>query len=682
MMIAPLPPDEEARIAALRQYDILDTSPEDAYDDIARLAAFICGTPVAAITFIDVHRQWLKSAIGMTLQETSRDVSFCGHNLFQNNVMIVPDATQDSRFQDNPLVTGDPNIRFYAGMPLVTEEGYALGSLCVIDREPRHLTPAQETALRTLAQQVVNQLELTRRIADQEYLMTKREQAEKTLQVSELRYRRLFETAQDGILILDTETAKIINANPFMADMLGYSQKEFVGKELWEIGLLKDKSASQEAFRQLQQNGYIRYESLPLETRQGEHRAVEFVSNVYPEGEAHVIQCNIRDITVRKAAEDALEKALALAQEQADRDPLTNLVNHRVFHSRLEVEAARAQRQKTPFAVVMLDIDNFKFFNDVYGHAAGDQVLRVVADKLRTIFRPYDTLARFGGDEFALILPHVGHMTVPEVEARLRTDLGNLFYRTDDGEATIPVSVSLGTALFPEASTDRHAVLRQADERLLWSKTGGQTEEAARLIRVDAGTRVEGFSMLDALVTAVDNKDRYTRKHSEDVMEYSLMIVREMGIEEGDHHTLAVAALLHDVGKIGVPDAILRKPGKLTYEEFEAIKQHPQMGAVIVGAVSGLEDTLDAVRHHHERWDGGGYPFGLRGEEIPLIARLMAVADAYSAMTTDRPYRKGMGRAKALSILADGAGTQWDPSCVSAFLAVQGRADGVPPAPL
>ncbi len=678
-MVAPIPKDEDARLTALRQYDILDTAPEDAYDDITRLAAFICGTPFAAISLLDAQRQWLKSAIGLPLGESSRDVAFCAHVILQNDVMIVPDATQDIRFEDNPLVTGDPHSRFYAGVPLVTEGGYALGSLCVIDIEPRHLTPDQETALRTLARQVINQLELARRAAAQEHLIAEREQAENTLTVSELRYRRLFETARDGILILDFKTSKITNANPFMADLLGYSQEDFVGKELWEIGLLKDKPASQEAFRQLQQNGCIRYEGLPLETRRGERRAVEFVSNVYPENGQAIIQCNIRDITERKAAEDALrasdkkaelelEKALMVAKDQADHDPLTNLFNHRVFHRNLVAEAARAQREKTTLAIVMLDIDNFKFFNDAYGHAAGDKVLRIVAGKLQTIFRPYDTLARFGGDEFALILPHIGHMTVEEVNVRLRADLGHLSYRTDDGEATIPISVSLGTALFPETSTDYQEVLRQADERLLSSKTGGGVEETARLVRMDTGTRVQGFSMLDALVTAVDNKDRYTRKHSEDVMEYSLMIARGLGMVEKEQRTVAVAALLHDVGKIGVPDAILRRPGKLTDGEFEAVKQHPQMGAVMVGAVPGLEDTLDAVRHHHERWDGGGYPSGLKGEETPLIARLMAVADAFSAMTTDRPYRQAMEREKALSILSEGARSQWDVECVEAFL--------------
>jgi len=154
------------------------------------------------------------------------------------------------------------------------------------------------------------------------------------------------------------------------------------------------------------------------------------------------------------------------------------------------------------------------------------------------------------------------------------------------------------------------------------------------------------------------------------------MIVRELGLGEGEQHMVAVAALIHDVGKIGVPDAILRKPGRLTDQEFEAVKQHPMMGSVMVGAVPGLEDTLDAVLHHHERWDGGGYPFGLEGEKTPLAARLMAVADAFSAMTTDRPYRKGMDQQQALNILQDGSGTQWDPKCVSAFLAGIEKASG------
>ena len=243
-------------------------------------------------------------------------------------------------------------------------------------------------------------------------------------------------------------------------------------------------------------------------------------------------------------------------------------------------------------------------------------------------------------------------------------------YRPEGTDIAIPLALSAGIAVWPHDHAARMEVVEHADERLRRNKTGADDLRADDL-RTHMGRSLEGFSMLDALVTAVDNKDRYTRHHSEDVLAYSLQIADGLGMDEKTRRTIAVAALLHDVGKIGVPDKVLRKPGRLTGEEFEAVQNHPMMGAIIVGAIPGLEDTLDAVRHHHERWDGGGYPFGLSGEETPLIARLMAVADAFSAMTTDRPYRKGMPREKALAILADGAGTQWDPVCVQTFLRSQ-----------
>ena len=368
-------------------------------------------------------------------------------------------------------------------------------------------------------------------------------------------------------------------------------------------------------------------------------------------------------------------RQLAEAREQAERDPLTGLWNHRAFHARLEAATHETERTagKT-LAVAVLDLDNFKFFNDAYGHAAGDDVLRLVADSLRRVCRVDDVLARFGGDEFALLMPRARPGATPEELAfRLEADLAatGISFRPADGAGTIPISVSAGVALFPDEAATRLAVMQLADDRLLRAKTGAGQGGPAPALRRTLRETVAGFPMLDALLAAVDNKDRYTRRHSEDVMSHSLAIARALGLSADTQHDIEVAALLHDVGKIGVPDHILRKPGTLTEEEFEAVKQHPRMGVVIVAAVPGLEATLDAVGHHHERWDGGGYPEGLSGEAIPLAARIMAVADAYSAMTTDRPYRKGMAPAEARQILQDGAGTQWDLACVTAFLGAE-----------
>ena len=230
--------------------------------------------------------------------------------------------------------------------------------------------------------------------------------------------------------------------------------------------------------------------------------------------------------------------------------------------------------------------------------------------------------------------------------------------------------MSFGIASFPEDSADRHDLIVTSDTNL-----GVAKDSDAKIVALTEMKRAHrelrgssSFKMLDGMVTAVDNKDRYTRRHSEDVTEYALLIADQIGMDNDFKTTLRTGGLLHDVGKIGVPDDILRKPGRLEEFEYNVMKQHPTLGALIVGGVPGMEDILDAVKYHHERWDGKGYPEGLAGECIPLIARILAVADAMSAMTTDRPYRKGMSLETALNEVRKNSGTQFDPEMANAFL--------------
>ena len=425
-MQSPLPGNEAGRSRVLWNYRILDTPPEERFDDLVRVATYICGTPIGLVGLIDAGREWFKSRVGWDLSEIPREISFGTHTITQPDVLIVSDTLKDERFVRNQLAT-QAGVRFYAGAPLLTPEGYALGTLSVMDYVPRALTGVQTRILWALARQVMAHLEdrrdlgsnperdsyeryrrffessvvgfyrttldgqlldcnpafvrimgyvsreellachalefyfspserqefleqcltlgsltnfasrLRRKdgssvwvlenvetvpgrggtpamiegtlvdISQQKFAETAHNKAQQALEDSETRYRRLFETAKDGILILDFKTGQIADVNPFLIEMLGYTHSEFVGKKLWEIGPFKDIPASRSAFSALQTKGVIRYEDLPLETKDGRRINVEFVSNVYPVDGTQVVQCNVRDITERVQAEAALK---------------------------------------------------------------------------------------------------------------------------------------------------------------------------------------------------------------------------------------------------------------------------------------------------------------------------------------------------------------------------------------
>ena len=532
--------------------------------------------------------------------------------------------------------------------------------------------------------------------------ITARWEAEEATRRAEEATRRLaliVENSHEAIISV-AEDGTVLSWNRGAERLYGWTAAEMVGQSVDVIF----PSAQEEAdvpqkVAALDQGGKVReYEGVRVRKDGMIVEVAVTFAPAYDAGGGLIARAYIvRDITAQKEAERErarlqvrtaellaqTEVLLAEATDRADRDPLTGLLNHRAFQNKLEEETDRARRGGTFLAVAMLDLDHFKFFNDAYGHPVGDDALRQVADALRRTCRPYDTPARYGGDEFAVLMPGVGRSETAAIADRLARSLEDITIRPPGGTADVPLHLSIGLAVFPDEGRSRAEAIALADKRLYLAKSsegrsGAERAGDAEQLRGQMRAAVEGFAMLDALVTAVGAKDRYTRRHSEDVMGYALEIASALdlaptrGLDEPMRRIVAVAALLHDVGKIGVPDAVLRKPGHLTEAETETVRQHPSMGAVIAGAVPGLEEmvpgTLAAIRHHHERWDGGGYPDGLRGEAIPLIARLLAVADSFSAMTSNRPYRQGMDVANALRLLEEGAGSQWDPTCVAAFL--------------
>ena len=295
----------------------------------------------------------------------------------------------------------------------------------------------------------------------------------KKIKTSELRYRRLFEAAQDGILILNAETGAITDVNPFLINLLKYSREEFIGKKLWEVGAFKDIKASKNAFLALQKNEYIRYKDLPLRTNDGNLIQVEFVSNVYLEGGKKVIQCNIRDITERKQVQDALLKSEALLREQSVRDYLTGLFNRRYMEETLERELHRASRRQLSLGVIMLDLDGFKQFNDTCGHAAGDAILRELGKLLLAHVREEDIACRYGGDEFIIVLPDATRIVTRE-RAELICKYAKQLHFQFEGKTFDPFTFSVGIAVFPAAGLTSATLLKAADDALYRAKREGR----------------------------------------------------------------------------------------------------------------------------------------------------------------------------------------------------------------
>ncbi len=397
---------------------------------------------------------------------------------------------------------------------------------------------------------------------------------------------------------------------------------------------------------------------------------------------------------------------LEQTNKYANTDTLTGLYTHRGFQEVLATELAKAKDNKTPLSVVMFDVNNITKINRELGHAKGDEVIKIIADKVKQNIKNTDSAGRYGGDEIAVIMPETDTRNAKYMAEYITYTLSCCF--VDD---VGPVKVSVGVATYPDAAMEQEKLLLLAEQAMFISQAKGYKEGMSAIIssedfnfwddiavnsfaeilakrHFENGINFEDelvkrinnaeiinhnnlMEMVTSLAGAIDAKDPYTKGHSTSVSRYSEALARAINMPEHDVERIKIGAMLHDIGKIGIPESVLKKPGKLTDEEWEIMKQHPTIGAEKVLAPNeALREFIPIVKHHHERLDGKGYPDNLKGDEIPLEARIVSVADAYHALVSDRPYRKGMPIEKACAILQEGAGIQWDRDLVRQFIAI------------
>lgn len=355
-------------------------------------------------------------------------------------------------------------------------------------------------------------------------------------------------------------------------------------------------------------------------------------------------------------------------------DGLTEVYNHRHFYESLKKIIENAKSSSNHVSLLFIDIDHFKHYNDLFGHQEGDKVLKRIADILMKNVRSQDLVARYGGEEFAIILVDTIEREAISVAERIRMEIESTYFEGEEYQPNGKLTVSIGVSTYPEKAQSDTELVNSADDALYRAKffNKNRVETYISILQELKGDIKEKditlITSIKTLISVINAKDRYTYGHTERVVMFSQLLGKGLGLTNEDLKTLKYGAYLHDIGKIHISKEILNKRMPLTNEEWDILKQHPVSGVEIIEPVEGLNNVKPLILHHHERYDGKGYPNGLKGEEIPYLARVMNVVDSFDAMTSSRTYRVGKTFDEAIEELIRCKGSQFDPEMVDAFI--------------
>lgn len=470
---------------------------------------------------------------------------------------------------------------------------------------------------------------------------------EKALQESERRFRSLLENVELITLILNQD-GHIIFCNDFMLGLTGFQRDEVIGQDYFDSFIpYKMLEKAKVWFQDTLKNKENVYHSPSLiQTKNGEKRLVHWNNTLLFDSEGEVIGVASigEDITERKQFQERLEHL-------SFHDSLTGLYNRTYFEEELSLLGGDAF---APVGIIICDVDGLKLVNDTLGHNTGDQLLRQTAGIIKQCFREEDLIFRIGGDEFAIILPKSELSLVEQACHRIRKAVES--YNVENVE--FHLSLSVGFAVSRKTNANIDDVFKEADNSMYREKLHRSKSSRSALVQT--------------LMKALEARDFITEGHADRLQTIAISLGKTLGLSERNLADLRLLAQFHDIGKVGIPDRILFKPGPLTDEEFKEMKRHSEIGYRIAQSAPDLLPIADQILRHHEWWNGEGYPFGIKEADIPLECRILAISDAYDAMTSDRPYRKAMSQEKAFKELINHAGIQFDPKLVPIFIRVIG----------
>jgi diguanylate cyclase (GGDEF)-like protein len=363
-------------------------------------------------------------------------------------------------------------------------------------------------------------------------------------------------------------------------------------------------------------------------------------------------------------------------EDLVNKDGLTGVFNHRYFHDSLKEKIILSEKNGEPISMIFVDIDYFKHYNDLYGHQRGDEVLRTIGNILKKNIRSTDIAARYGGEEFALILPNTTEEQALLIADRIRSVIEKTKFYGEENQPSGVLTASMGVSVFPVKAKSDIELIKSADDALYRAKffNKNRVETYTSILddlKNDIDERdVELVTSIKTLISVINAKDRYTYGHSERVVLYSRLLAQKLSLSKEEEDTLIYGAYMHDIGKINIAQDILMKKMPLLPEEWNMLKQHPENGVEIIKPVKSLQNMIPIILHHHEKYNGTGYPGNLKGEEIPYLARVLTVVDSFDAMTSNRPYNKRKTYEEAIIELRNFSGIQFDPIIAEKFIEV------------